>query len=633
MPKAATKKEQFDFQTEVKQLLQLMIHSLYSNRDIFLRELISNASDAADKLRFEAVKKTDLLKDDPELRIEIEFDKKAGTLTIRDNGIGMSREEAIEHLGTIAKSGTKSFIESLSGDQKKDSQMIGQFGVGFYASFMVADLVEVLTRRADLKSSEGVCWSSKGDGAFTVEAIDRPQRGTEIVLHLKKDAHEYLDNHKLRGIVHQYSDHIAIPIQMPKLPDYDDKGKEKSVEGFETVNSAKALWARSRSDITDEEYKEFYKHVSHDFADPLAWSHNRVEGTQEYTSLLYIPSRAPFDLYDQDRKSGLKLYIQRVFIMDNADILPSYLRFVKGVIDSQDLPLNVSREILQDNQLVNKIKSASVKKVLSMLSKMAKDQPDEYSKFWQQFGQVLKEGPGEDADNKDSIAKLLRFSSTQTDNEAQTISLEDYVARMKDGQKHIYYVTADTFPAAKNSPHLEFFRKKGIEVLLLTDRVDEWLVAHLNEFDGKTLQSVAKGKLDDLDQFSDKEEKKAQEKAAKDFEAVMKHVKEALGEKVKEVRLSHRLADSPACVVADDDAMSMHLQRMMAAAGQKMPMGMGAPVLELNPEHRLVAQLKDEQDDTRFNDWAELLFEQAMLAEGGQLSDPAAFVKRVNKYL
>ena len=628
--KAATKKETFGFQTEVKQLLHLMIHSLYSDPEIFLRELISNASDASDRLRFEALSNAKLMEKDTDLKINITFDEKAKTLSIKDNGIGMTHDDVIEHLGTIAKSGTKSFIESLTGDQSKDSQMIGQFGVGFYASFMVADKVTVFTRRAGLKVEEGVKWESKGDGEYTVEKINRPSRGTEIVLHIKKDHKNFLDNHKLREIIHKYSDHIAIPINMPKLPEYDKDGKAKPAEGVEVVNQAKALWTRSRQEIKDEEYKEFYKHVSHDFQDPLAWSHNKVEGKQEYTSLLYIPAAAPFDLYDQERKSGLKLYVQRVFIMDNANMLPSYLRFVKGVIDSADLPLNVSREILQSNALVDKIKSASVKKVLSMLDKMAKKKPEEYEKFWTQFGQVIKEGPAEDHNNKEAIAKLCRFASTHTDSNKQDVSLQDYIGRMKPEQKHIYYVIADTFAAAKNSPHLEVFRKKGVEVLLLTDRVDEWLMSHLTEFDGKSFQSVSKGALD-LDDKETDAEKKQHEKVEKDFASVLKQVKEALGDKIKEARLTHRLTDSPACVVTDDAGMSLHLQRMMQAAGQ--PMMPAAPILEINPDHRLVQALKAEQDDNKFADWSKILLNQALLAEGATLDDPASYVKMVNQYL
>lgn len=629
----ATQKETFGFQTEVKQLLHLMIHSLYSNKEIFLRELISNASDAIDRLRFEALSNSKLLDNDAELKIDLSFDKKAKTITIKDNGIGMNRAEVQEHLGTIAKSGTKTFLTSLTGDQAKDSNMIGQFGVGFYSAFMVADQVTVFTRRAGADASEGVKWSSKGDGEYTLENIDRPNRGTEIILHLKKECLEFADNYKLRGLIRQYSDHISVPIHMEKLPEYDDKGKEKPGEqgATEAVNQAKALWMRARNEIKDEEYKEFYKHISHDFQEPLTWTHNKVEGKHEYTTLLYIPSMAPFDLYQPDSKPGLKLYVQRVFIMDNADVLPNYLRFVKGVVDSADLPLNVSREILQNNPLLDKVKSASVKKILSMLEKMADKQPEDYAKFWKQFGQVLKEGPAEDFGNKEAIAKLFRFASTHSNTDAQDVSLADYIARMQKGQKHIYYVTADTFAAAKNSPHLEVFRKKGIEVLLLSDRVDEWLMSHLNEFDGKSFQSVAKGSLA-LDDKETKQEKEQLEKAEKDFESVLKQMKEALGDKVKEIRLTNRLTDSPACVVADEMGMSLHMQRMMKAAGQPM-FGSSQPTLEINPEHRLVQSLKSEQDDAKFKDWTHILFDQALLAEGTTLDDPASFVKRMNQYL
>lgn len=629
MSSATKQQEKFGFQTEVKQLLHLMIHSLYSNPEIFLRELISNASDAADRLRFEALSNPKLLPKD-DLKIDIHFDEKNKLLTIKDNGVGMNYDEVQTNLGTIAKSGTKAFVESLTGDQTKDSQMIGQFGVGFYSAFMVADKVTVLTRRAGSAPEEGVKWESLGDGEYTLEQVTRPKAGTEIILHIKKGCESFLDNHKLRNLVHTYSEHVALPINLPKLPEFDDKGKPKPVEGMETVNQAKALWLRPKKDIGKEEYVEFYKHISHDFEAPLAWSHNQVEGKHEYTTLLYIPGRAPFDLYQPDSKAGLKLYVQRVFIMDNADVLPNYLRFVKGIVDSADLPLNVSREILQHNPLLDKIKSASVKKVLGMLEKMAKNQPEEYAKFWKQFGQVMKEGPGEDHNNKAAIAKLLRFATTQTDTNVQEVSLEDYVGRMQKDQKHIYYVTADTFAAAKNNPNLEVFRKKGIEVLLLSERVDEWLVSHLNEFDGKTLQSVSKGALD-IDDKDTKEGKKALEKAQKDFESVLKQMKEVLGDKVKEVRVTSRLTDSPACIVADDMGMSMHLQRMMQAAGQ--PTFPNAPIFEVNPEHRLLQTLKAEQDDTKFADWSNILFSQAMLAEGAALEDPASYVKLVNQYL
>ncbi len=634
--KTKTKKETHGFQTEVKQLLQLMIHSLYSNQEIFLRELISNASDAADKLRFLAIANPEFLPAGQELKIEIVPDKKAKTLTIKDFGVGMSHDEVIENLGTIAKSGTKAFMESLTGDQSKDSKLIGQFGVGFYSAFMVADKVTVLTRRAGLAEDQAVRWESEGQGEYTIEPATKAEVGTEVTLHLKKDTESFLDTWKVRNIITKYSDHIALPIYMPKAPEIDDKGKEQPSTGeLEVVNKAKALWTRAKSEITDEDYKGFYKDISHDYQEPLAWSHNKVEGKTEYTSLLYLPQQAPFDLFDRERKSGLKLYIQRVFIMDNADMLPAYLRFVKGVIDSSDLPLNVSREILQSSAVVDKIKTATVKKVLDMIEKMAEKQPENYAKFWKAFGQVLKEGVGEDAANREQLAKLYRFASTHDDQAEPAVSLTDYVSRMKTGQKHIYYVTAESFTAAKNSPHLEIFRKKGIEVLLLTDRVDEWLVSNLNEFDGKSLQSVAKGdlKLDEI-KTSDadkKEDTEQKAKTEKEFESVLKHAKEVLGDKVKQVRLTDRLTDSPACVVSDDAGMSMHLQRLMMSAGQKMPTM--APILELNPEHSMVRTLQETQDDSVFSDWMYLLLDQALLAEGGQLEDPAGFVKRMNRYL
>ena len=630
----AAKKETLGFQTEVTQLLDLMVHSLYSHKEIFLRELISNASDAADKLRFEAINNSKLLKDDPEINIHIDIDEKAKTLTIRDNGIGMNRDEIIENLGTIAKSGTKKFVESLTGDQSKDSQLIGQFGVGFYSVFMVAKKVVVTSLHAGDKSEKAVRWESKGDGEYTIEDVTKEGRGTEITIYLKDDQKEYLDAFGVRQVVTKYSDHIALPIYMKEMPSpaADDKDKKKPEElGYETVNTAKALWARSKSDITDEEYKEFYKSFSYDYQDPMDWMHNKVEGNQEYTSLFYIPSVAPFDLYDREQKKGIKLYINRVFIMDNADVMPTYLRFIKGVLDSSDLPLNVSREILQNNKVIEKIKSASVKKVLSKLERMAKNDPEEYQKFWSTFGNVIKEGPGEDMANKDKLAKLLRFSSTHTDAKEQVVSLEDYVSRMKKDQKHIYYVIAENFQAAKNSPHLEIFRKKGVEVLLMSDRVDEWLTSHLSEFDGKQLKSISKGDVE-LDDQKDEKAKKKQEKTQKDFEGVLKQMKEVLGDKVKEVKVTNRLTDSPCCVVAEDNDMSMHLQRMMAQAGQPAMMA-AKPVFEVNPEHKLVKQLKDQQDDKMFSEWTYLLFDQALLAEAGQLEDPAAFVKRVNKLL
>ncbi|MFZ9034539.1 MAG: molecular chaperone HtpG [Francisellaceae bacterium] len=625
-------KQVFDFQTEVKQLLHLVIHSLYSNREIFLRELISNASDAAEKLRFEALNKPDLYGNDGELRVRVTFDKEAKTITVSDNGIGMTKEEAIEHLGTIAKSGTKRFLESLTGDNSKDSQLIGQFGVGFYSAYIVADKVTVNSLKAGLNNDQATRWESKADGSFTIEDITKASRGTEIILHLKEEDVDLLNHWQLNQIITKYSNHISLPIEMKKQ-EFDDEGNEKITDEWETINKAKALWTRAKSDITDEEYKEFYKHISRDFGEPLSWSHNKVEGNLEYTNLLYIPENAPFNLWDRDQKWGLQLYVQRVFIMENDKLLPAYLRFIKGVVDSNDLPLNISREILQHNKVIDKIKKATVKKVLDMLSKMAENEPEQYAKFWKAFGQVLKEGPAEDQDNKDKIAKLLRFASTHENTATQDVSLTEYVARMKPEQKYIYYVTAESFSAAKNNPQLEIFRKKGIEVLLLSDRVDEWVSSHLSEFDGKTLKSVAKGDLD-LGELDNDDDKKEQEKAAKDFESVLKQMKEVLKDDVEEVRLSKRLTDSPSCIVVNDYGMSMHLQKMMADAGQMMVPGMGGkPVLEINPEHKLVKHLKEEQDDASFADWSKLLYQQAMLSEGAQLEDPSSFVALMNKYL
>ncbi|TNF69977.1 MAG: molecular chaperone HtpG [Gammaproteobacteria bacterium] len=626
----AENKETFGFQTEVKQLLHLVIHSLYSNKEIFLRELISNASDASEKLRFEAIAKPELMEDNSELTIQVDFDKENKTVTVRDNGIGMSREEAIENLGTIAKSGTKQFLEALSGDKAKDSQLIGQFGVGFYAAFIVADEVTVNTRRAGLSSDEGIRWQSKGDGEFSLETITKATRGTEVILHLKDEEAEFLDNWRLRSIITKYSDHIAFPIQMKKR-EHDDKGNETVLDEWETVNKAKALWQRSKNEISDEEYKEFYKHISHDFADPLTWTHNKVEGNQEYTTLLYLPEKAPFDLWERDRKSGIHLYVQRVFIMESTELMPQYLRFVKGVIDSSDLPLNISREILQHNRILDKIKKASVKKVLDMLAKMAKNDLEQYEKFYAAFGQVLKEGVIEDQDNKEKIADLLRFASTHNGTDAQDISLKEYIARMKPEQKDIYYVTGESYTAAKNNPQLEIFNKKGIEVLLLSDRVDEWLASHLTEFDGKALKSIAKGDLD-LGELDNEDDKKEQEKAKEDFESVIKQMKEVLGEKIEEVRISKRLTDSPSCLVIGDHGMSLHLQKVMAEAGQP-GFGMSKPILEINPSHDLVKHLKEEQDEAVFADWTNLLHQQAVLSEGGQLEDPAGFVHLVNKHL
>ncbi len=629
-------KETLGFETEVKQLLHLMIHSLYSNKEIFLRELVSNASDACDKLRFEALSDDALYEGDQELKIQLEFDKDARTVTIRDNGIGMSREDVIENLGTIARSGTKAFLESLSGEQKQDANLIGQFGVGFYSSFIVADKVTVTTRRAGLTTEHGVRWESAGEGDYTLENVEKAEHGTEIILHLRDGEEEFADGFRLRSIVRKYSDHITLPIlmykeEMPAAPGEEEKESDETVvPELETVNSASALWSRSKGEISDEEYNEFYKHVGHDWEDPLAWSHNRVEGKLEYTSLLYVPKRAPFDLWDRERSHGIKLYVKRVFIMDDAEhLMPNYLRFVRGVIDSSDLPLNVSREILQHNKVTESMKSGSVKKVLGLLEGIAKNEPEKYAEFWKEFGKVIKEGPGEDFANKDQIARLLRFSTTHNDSEEQSVSLADYVSRMKEGQEAIYYITADTFAAAKNSPHLEIFRKKGIEVILMYERVDEWLGSALTEFDGKPLKSVTKGELD-LGELEDEEEKKKQEESAKDFEGLLKQVQESLGERVKEVRITHRLTNSPACLVTGEGEMSANLERILKSVGQDAPNI--KPIMELNPEHPLVVKLKGEEGE-RFDDMSSILFDQALLAEGGTLDDPASFVGKLNKML
>ncbi len=626
-------KETLGFQTEVTQLLDLMIHSLYSNKEIFLRELISNAADASDKLRFEALSDDALYENDAELKIRVAFDKEARTITITDNGIGMTRQDVIDNIGTIANSGTKKFFDKMTGDQAKDSQLIGQFGVGFYSSFIVADKVTLKTRRAGLTAEHGVEWISEGKGEFTIENIEKPSRGTEITLHLREDQDEFLNSWRLRNIITKYSDHIDLPILMAKEPVPDEEGNidENAELEDETVNKATALWTLSKNEISEDDYKEFYKQVAHDFQDPLTWSHNKVEGKTEYTSLLYIPSKAPFDLWDRDRMHGLKLYVKRVFIMEDAEqLMPRYLRFIRGVIDTNDLPLNISREILQGSKTIDSIRTASVKKILSELAKMAKNDPEKYTTFWKEFGQVIKEGPGEDFANKEALAKLMRFSSTHTDSEEQTVTLEDYVGRMKDKQDKIYYITAESHAAAKNSPHLEVFRKKGLEVLLLSDRVDEWLTNSLTEFDGKQLQSVAKGDLD-LGDLEDEEEKKAQEETDKNFADLVERVKTTLGEKVKDVRITHRLTDSPACLVVDDMDMSANLERMLKAAGQDI--GSTKPIFEINPEHPMVISLKDKSDDAQFEDWSSILFDQALLAEGGQLEDPASYVKRLNTLL
>ncbi|MYN08700.1 molecular chaperone HtpG [Pseudoduganella aquatica] len=633
---ADTEKQTLGFQAEVKQLLQLMIHSLYSNKEIFLRELISNASDASDKLRFEAINNDALYGNDHELKIKVSFDKAARTITISDNGIGMSRDEAISHLGTIAKSGTKEFFGKLSGDQQADAALIGQFGVGFYSGFIVADKITVETRRAGLDAAHGVRWESAGEGDYSIEQIEKPSRGTDIILHLREGEDELLSSWKIKSIIRKYSDHISLPIVMAK-EEWDEEKKETVVKDeLETVNQASALWARAKSDITPEQYEEFYKHVSHDFAAPLTHTHNRVEGRSEYTQLLYIPAKAPFDLWDRNKRGGIKLYVKRVFIMDDAEqLMPTYLRFVKGVIDSADLPLNVSREILQESRDVKVIRDGSTKRVIGMLEELAnadeQEKKDKYATFWTEFGQVLKEGVGEDAANKDRLAKLLRFASTNADSDEQTVSLADYVARMKEGQDKIYYATADSYKAAKNSPHLEIFRKKGVEVLLMTDRVDEWMLSFLTEFEGKELVSVAKGGLD-LGSLEDEAEKKEHEETETSYKELTEKMKAALADKAKEVRVTFRLTDSPACLVADEHELSGNLLRMLKAAGQAAPES--KPILEINPNHPLVTRLKYENaDSTQFADWSHILFDQALLAEGGSLADPATFVKRLNEML
>ncbi|MDZ4201968.1 MAG: molecular chaperone HtpG [Gallionella sp.] len=624
---ATANRETLGFQTEVKQLLQLMIHSLYSNREIFLRELVSNASDACDKLRFEGLHNAALFESDSELNIRVSYDKAARTLTIADNGIGMSRDDVINNLGTIAKSGTREFFSRLSGDQQKDANLIGQFGVGFYSAFIVADKVTVLTRRAGEKADQGVRWESDGGGEFSIEMLEKATRGTEITLHLREDQDDLLDGLRLRGIIRKYSNHIVQPIVMFK-EEWKD-GKQESSSEEETVNQASALWAKSKNEITDEQYKEFYKHVGHDFDDPLAWSHARVEGRQEYTQLLYVPKRAPFDMFDRNARHGIKLYVRRVFIMDDAEqLMPLYLRFVRGVVDSADLPLNVSREILQESKDIDAIRKGCTGKVLGLLADMAANEQKKYQQFWGEFGKVLKEGIGEDFANKDKIAGLLRFASTQADTPEETVSLADYIVRMKEGQEKIYYVTADSFNAAKNSPHLEVFRKKGIEVLLLSDRVDEWAMSYLTEFDGKPLASVAKGGLD-LGKLEDEAEKEAQQKEAGEFKELTDKIKASLSERVKEVRVTHRLTDSPACLVADEHDIGGNLARLLKAAGQNAPVSQ--PILEINPRHPLVLRLRSEEQ--KFDDWTSVLFDQAMLAEGGQLDDPATFVKRINQLI
>ena len=612
------------FQSEVKQILHLMIHSLYSNKEIFLRELISNASDAADKLRFKALENANLYAGDAELGVRISTDKEAGTLTIADNGIGMTRDEVIENLGTIAKSGTKAFLESIGSDQAKDSQLIGQFGVGFYSAFIVADKVTVKTRAATANADQAVMWESAGEGEYTISDTEKETRGTEITLHLKEDEKEFLDDWRLRSIISKYSDHISLPVEVQTT---DEESKEVK---WEKVNKAQALWTRSKSEMSDDEYKEFYKHISHDFADPLSWSHNRVEGKQEYTSLLYIPSKAPWDMWNRDNKHGLKLYVQRVFIMDDAEqFMPNYLRFVKGLIDSNDLPLNVSREILQDNKVTQNLRNACTKRVLQMLDKLAKDDKEQYQQFWSEFGLVLKEGSGEDYANREAIMKLLRFTTTQSDSDAQTVSLEDYLSRMQEGQEKIYYITADSYGAAKNSPHLELFRKKGIEVLLLSDRIDEWMMSNLTEFDGKQFQSISKSD-ESIEKLADQNSDE-QKQVEKELEPFIERVKKVLGDKVKEVKLTHRLTDTPAIVTTAADEMSTQMAKLFAAAGQKAPEI--KYTFEINPDHQLVKRVADTQDDVAFSDWVELLLDQALLAEKGSLSDPSKFIQTMNKLL
>ena len=623
---SANTKQTLKFESEVSQVLQLMIHSLYSNKEIFLRELISNASDACDKLRFESLANADLLATDTELKIQVEYDKDNNTLTVRDNGIGMTRAEVINNIGTIAKSGTKEFLQNLTGDAAKDSNLIGQFGVGFYSAFIVADRVELKTRSATQDAEQGVLWSSQGTGEYDLEDITFEPRGTEITLHLKDEEQELLSGWRLRSIISKYSDHIPLPIEM-----FEEDDKGELTDTLEVINKASALWTRNKSEISTEEYNEFYKHVGHDFEDPLAWSHSRVEGKTEYTSLLYIPSKAPYDLYEPKQTHGLKLYVQRVFIMEDADkLLPRYLRFARGVIDSNDLPLNVSREILQSNKVIDSIRSGSVKKLLGVLDKMANNEPEKYQSFWQEFGRVMKEGPAEDFANKEQIAGLLRFSSTATDQDQQDVSLADYIARMGEQQESIYYITADNFKAAKNSPHLEIFRKKGIEVLLMSDRVDEWLMGSLTEFEGKTFVSVAKGELD-LDKFSDSDEKEAHKQTEQDAADIVKQIKDSLADKVEDVRVSHRLTSSPACVVLNEHDMALYMQHLLKQAGQQLPET--KPVLEINPQHPLVMRMQDEADMDQVKEWSTLLFEQAILAEGGQLENPAEFVSRLNKII
>ncbi|WP_077530864.1 molecular chaperone HtpG [Vreelandella utahensis] len=628
---AEAQKETLGFQTEVKQLLNIVINSLYSNREVFLRELISNASDAEDKLRFEALSNNALLEEDPDLAIHLSYDSEAGTVTIRDNGIGMTRDEVIENLGTIAKSGTSDFLNQLTGDQQKDAKLIGQFGVGFYSSFIVADQVEVTTRKAGTKSSEGVHWVSSGDGQFTIEPVEGAPRGTTVVLHLREDAKDFADGHRLRHLVKKYSDHISFPVRMPPEPSGEEDENQEDKPAEETVNEATALWTRPRNEVSEDEYKAFYKHIAHDFEDPLTWSHNRVEGSLDYTSLLYIPGRAPFDLYNREASRGLKLYVQRVFIMDDAEqFLPLYLRFVRGVIDSNDLSLNVSREILQNDSTVESIRTALTKRVLDMLKKLANNDPEKYQQFWDQFGQVLKEGPAEDFGNREKISPLLRFASTHTGEPTQNVSLDDYVARMKEGQEKIYFLTADSHQAAKASPHLEIFRKKGIEVLLLTDRIDEWMMGYLSEYEGKHLQDISRGELD-LDEVESEEEKKEQEQASEEHKDLVERIQKVLSDRVKEVKVTKRLTESPACLVVGDYDMGQQMRKIMEAAGQPVPDS--KPIFEINVDHPLLQRLEKEQGEERFSDLAQVIFDQATLASGQEIEDPGTYVSRLNRLL
>ena len=614
------------FQAETKHLLDLMINSLYSHKEIFLRELISNASDACDKLRFEALSNAELFEDDPDLKIRVEYDKDKKTVSFTDNGVGMSRQEVMDNIGTIASSGTKKFLDKLTGDESKDANMIGQFGVGFYSSFIVADKVTVETRRAGLTKDEGVCWESTGEGEYSIENIELEQRGTRVTLHLRDDEHEFVEPYRLRSVITKYSDHISMPIEMCKQ---DDKGED--TDEFETINKASALWTRSKSEITDDEYKEFYKTVSHDFDEPLSWVHNHVEGTQSYTTLFYVPKRAPFDLFERDQRHGVKLYVKRVFIMDDAEqLMPNYLRFVRGVVDSDDLPLNVSREILQRNKHIDSIRNGGVKRILDVLDKMSRDDEESYATFWTEFGRAIKEGPAEDIANKEKIAKLMRFSSTSNDSDVENVSLDDYIARMKPEQDKIYYITGDSYNAIKNSPHLELFKKKDIEVLLMHDRVDEWMMSYLTEYSDKKFASVAKGEVD-LGDLEDKEEKKKTEEVNESYKDLLIKMKETLGSKVKEVRISNRLTDSPSCLVVEEQDMAVSMQKLLKQAGHALPDI--EPILEINPDHMLVKRLKDQSDDQDFANWTLLLFDQAMLSEGGQLDDPVSFVKRMNELL